>query len=41
MERGDTHVGLVHWVAVLDAGQPVLRLVFGFHNAAVDELEEG
>lgn len=41
MKRGDTHVGLVHWVAVLDTGQPVLGLVFGLHDASVDELEEG
>jgi hypothetical protein len=32
------YIGLVHWVAVCDAGQPVLGLVFGVDDASVDEF---
>lgn len=35
-----SYIGLVHWVAVGNAGQPVLGLVLRVHNSSVDELEE-
>ena len=35
-----THINIVHWVTVSNAGEPVLRLVFGFHNPSVNELEK-
>lgn len=36
----DTYIGLVHWVAVGNAGQPVFRLVLRVDNSSVDELQE-
>lgn len=36
-----THVGLGHWVTVLDTGQPILRLVLGLNDTTVNKIEEG
>lgn len=36
----NSYIGLVHWVAVGNAGQPVLGLVLRVHNSSVDKLEE-
>lgn len=36
----DTYIGLIHWVAVGNAGQPVLGLVLRVDNSSIDEFQE-